>query len=247
MELTSEQKRDRLAKWLKIGVVLGASIAVAPFIFMAIGGMVGLAIAAATGLLINAMAPVVSLRIATWKVMGMKAIARGNPIETRELLAIKNRERLAKLADSITAFSAETKGFADEIVKLEQQYPGEAEMFRGQLQACHDLLSIQRAKYQAAKAAADEFEAATARAKAKWKVAQAALRMRRLAGEQMGATMDKILAEEALDSVQSAMNNAFAELETSVMEATTQRQALTHQPAEPLVIDVKATVKETVR
>lgn len=247
MELTSEQKRDRLARWLKWGVAGGAAIAIAPFIFMLIGGIVGLAVAAAVGLFINAMAPVVALRVATWKIMGMKSIARGAPIETRELLAIKNRERLASLAESITAFSAETKGFADEISKLEKQYPGESEMFRGQLQACRDLLEVQRAKYEAAKAAAEEFEAATARAKAKWKVAQAALRMRRLAGEQMGATMDKILAEEALDSVQSVMNNAFAELETSVMEATATRQSLTHQPAEPLVIDVKATVKENVR
>lgn len=244
---TPEEKRDRLARWLKIGTVAGGIMVVAPFMVLLIGGIWGLAIAGASGLLINALAPVVALRLATWKIMGLKAIARNNPIETREHIGLENRERLKKFGESITAFAAEVKNFADEVAKLERQYPGESSTFQEQLEACRQLLKVQRDKYAAATRAAEEFEAATARAKAKWNVAQSALRMRRLAGAQMGAAMDKILAEEALDSVQSAMNNAFAELETSIMEATATRSALTHDPAEPVVIEAKATVKEIVR
>ena len=245
--LTPEEKRDRLARWLKVGAVLGGAVIIAPIIFMAVQGLIGLALALAVGFTINALAPVFALRVATWRIMGLKAIARGNPIETREHIAIQNRERLKQFAESITSFAAEVKNFADEVAKLERQYPGESASFQEQLAACRHLLQVQRDKYAAATKAAEEFEAATARAKAKWNVAQSALRMRRLAGAQMGATMDKILAEEALDSVQSAMNSAFAELETSIMEATSTLGAITHNPTEPLVIEAHATVKEVVR
>lgn len=237
-------RKERLAKLFKWGIVLGTAVIVAPFVYLAITGLVGLAVAIGVGLAINAFAPVLAKQLAIWKIQGLKGLARRNPIEMRETIALEQRSKLADFARSITAFSAEVKTFSDEIVGLRNQYPSDAAQFNEQLALCQAALRQQRDKYEAALAAADAFDEATKRARAKWKVAQSAMKMKVLAGQQMGSAMDKILAEESLDSVQSAMNLAFAELETSVMQATA--PSLSYSPTAPAVFDATPVTRAEV-
>ena len=63
-------------------------------------------------------------------------------------------------------------------------------------------------EYAAAARAAEEFESSHGKAKAQWNVAQSALRMRAdwPVRRWKRSHEDEILAEEALDSVRSAMN-----------------------------------------
>lgn len=245
--LTDEQRKARIATALKWGLGLVAAAVIAPVIFLAVQGIVGLGLALLAGAVIINLAPVVSLKLATWRVGGMKAIARSNPIEVREKIALDRHAALEERLRSITAYASEVRGFAGEISKLEEQYPQDAAQFKAQLETCTRLLEHQRDEYRKATVALKEFEAATSRARARWKVAQSALRMQRLSGQQADTAMEKILADESLDSVQSAMDNAFAGLESSILQIEASRAstpALTHQPAE--VIDLPLASKKEV-
>jgi hypothetical protein len=244
MNLTSLDAR-RKALTTKGKIALAAvALLVSPVIFMVVKGLVGLAAAAVVGGAIISFAPVVAMKFANWKLKAMKSEARENPIETRQALGLAARERIRQGEQELTTFSTEVKNFTDEVKELRLAQPEDAADFDEQLANLKRLLQHKVESLREAVAKADAFDAATARAARKWKVAQSAIRMQRLTGEQANDALDKILAEESLDSVQTAMNRAMAELDTALAMAAP--PALSHNPSP--VIDVHAVeVRERIR
>ena len=237
-----DPKNIRLATGIKWAIGIAAAVLIAPVVYLAIKGIVGLAVAAIAGLVaVNGM-PVVAMKLANWKLRGMKWEARSNPIETRQALAIKARERIGEAEKAFTDFATEVRNFADEVNALSQSQPADAADFAEQLRKLRQLLALKEAGLKAARESADAFEAATERAARKWKVAQSAIRMNRLAGAAADDALSKILADESLDSVQTAMNRALSELDTAI--AMSSPVMVTHQPAE--VIEMPAAVKTAV-
>lgn len=242
--LTSEQRKARIAGWAKWGIGLAGAILIAPFIYLAIKGLLGLSLALVLGLAIVHGAPVLSLKFANWKLKGLKHEARQNPIETRQNIAMQARSRIRDGERELATFATEVRNFSDQVKDLRYSQPEDAADFDEQLAALQRLLELKRQRLAEAKRNADEFEAATARAANKWKVAQAAIRMQKLSGAMEDDAMNKLLAAESLDSVQSAMNRALSELDSALaMEAP---PALP-QPSTP-PIDVHAVeIRERVR
>lgn len=243
-KLTTEQRKARIAGWAKWGIGLAGAVLVAPFIFLAIKGAVGLIVATVFGAAIVHGAPVLAMKLANWKLKGLKQEARQNPIETRQNIALQARARIKESEKELTTFDTEVRNFSDQVKGLRQSQPEDAADFAEQLSGLQRLLELKRQSLAEAKRNADEFEAATQRAANKWKVAQAAIRMQKLSGSMAEDEMEKLLASESLDSVQSAMNHALAELDTAI--------AMKSPPALPipqvLPIDVSAVeIKERLR
>ncbi len=214
-ELSIDARRVRLANYAKWGIGMAAAAVMAPVIFLAVKGIVGLIVAAVLGLASVNLAPVLAMKFASWKLKGLKHEARENPIETRQNIALQTRERLRQAAVELTGFTTEVKNFSDEVRALRDQQPEDAADFDEQLRKLQQLQKLKQDRLKAAHDAADKFEAATERAARKWKVAQSAIRMNKLAGQSQDDAMNKLLAAESLDSVQTAMNQAFAEMDTA--------------------------------
>jgi len=240
-----DDRKEILALHLKWAVVAVAVVLVAPFVFLLIQGIVGLAVAALLGAAAIAAAPVVGRKLANWRLKGLKQEARANPIETRQNMAMEARERIRRAGEELTAFSAEVKGFADQVRDLHKTQPDDAADFDEQLKGLQRLLGLKQQGLAEAVTKADEFEAATERAARKWKVAQSALRMQKLTGSMADSAMDKLLAAESLDSVQTAMNRALSELDTVL--AMSAPPALTNNPSAVITIDVAARERLGVR
>lgn len=240
--MNNEQKKARIAtaaKWI-IGLV-GAAV-IAPIVFLAIQGIVGLAIAGVLGLAIVHGAPVMSMKFANWKLAGMKWEARANPIETRQNIAVQARQRIDAAAEELKLFAAEVKNFSKEVADLRSTQPEDVADFEEQLSGLQRLLELKTQGIKDAMAKADEFEQATQRAARKWKVAQSALRMKKLSGSVAENEMNKLLAAESLDSVQTAMNSALADLD--IVLALQKAPAVQH----PVTIDVNAVeIRERAR
>jgi hypothetical protein len=209
-----DDKKQALAARFKWAIAALACIIVAPFVFLLVQGIVGLAVAALIGAAAIAAAPVVSMKLANWKLKGLKQEARQNPIESRQNIALQARERIRVAEQELTTLATEIRGFADMVAELRQSQPDDALAFEDQLKGLQTLLTARKNGIAAARQRADEFDAATQRAARKWKVAQAAIRMQKLSGAQEDDAMNKLLAEESLDSVQTAMNRALSELDT---------------------------------
>ena len=224
----NDDKKQRLATAVKWGIGLLAAAIIAPVVFLAVQGLIGLIGAGVLGLAIVNFAPVMGMKFANWKLKGLKHEARANPIETRQQIALQVRARLRDATQELTTFAAEVLNFADEVKSLRATQPDDAADFEAQLKALQQLLDLKRRRLQEADAEADAFEQATARAARKWKVAQSAIRMNKLAGADQDAAMDKLLADESLDAVQTAMNRALAELDTALATSVPQNE---HTPA----------------
>jgi hypothetical protein len=82
------------------------------------------------------------------------------------------------------------------------------------------LLEIRQQKYQDAKAALEEFSRTIEKTDRKWKMALAAMAMNEAAGQMEGDAFDKICIETALESVQTKLNQSFADLEIALLENT---------------------------
>ena len=139
------------------------------------------------------------------------------------------------------------QGFEDKVARFKAQHPDMADKFQKQLDGMKALLALRERRYREADAEVDKFEQAVERANMYWQMSMGAARMNKLAGQQDPNVFEKIKTEVAFDSIEASMNRAFAELETSLLDAETSapsKPALQHQPAEVIDIPVIVASKE---
>lgn len=215
-----ELKKRRLSTGVKWGLGLAAALIISPVIFMIVKGLVGLAIAGVVGLAIINFAPVLSMKFANWKLKGIKAEAARNPVETMQHVYMEKESSLAAFLDGIEEFATEVNNFEDELATFKRQFPNEAPKFDKTFDAMQTLLKRRRQRYSEAKNALYQFSAEINKADAIWKMGLAAQKLTKAAGQTDDDFMQRIKTETAIDSVQSSLNRAMAELETSLLEET---------------------------
>lgn len=219
-------KGSKTATGLKWGLGLTAAVVISPVIFMAVSGLVGLAVAGLVGLTIINAAPYVSMKLANWKLKGIKHEASVNPVETLQNAYSEQSEALDRFRSSISEFRMEVSNFSSQIEVFASQFPQDAEKFKAQLATMHRLLKMREERYLEAATELRKFSAEIKRAEAIWKMGQAAQRLNKAAGFSEDDFMARIKTETALDSVQSSMNRAFADLETSLLDESPVQVAL---------------------
>jgi phage shock protein A len=257
MEMTVEEKKQQTAKFVKWGL-MGLSCAVlAPLAWMAVTGIAGMMIAGALALIgVNA-APVLALKAANMKYRALDAervehvekvsdAAAANPIETLINQSMEKRQASDQFRGAITMFRTEVKNFADQIAGFAKEYPDDVARFQTQLDAMNKLLKFREDRYKQLQVELDNFDAAIKRAQAMWKMSQAAQKMNKLAGMELGDPFEKIKADSAINSVMTSMNKAFAEMETALLDnkevQKAQTQSLIENNPQPML---SATVTTT--
>lgn len=84
------ERRAKLERNAKVALILVAGLVAAPVTAIAIGGLVGIGVAAFLGFgMLAAMKPM-SMKFANWRLKAIKAEARKNPIESTENVYIQN-------------------------------------------------------------------------------------------------------------------------------------------------------------
>ena len=224
------QSNQKLALALKWGLGLAAAAVIAPFIFLTVKGLVGLALAATVGLAIINGAPVVSAAFANWKMKGIKAVAAANPVEQLQNVLMERREALTLFSSRITEFSTRVRQFESKLQSFKSQFPSEAQKFDEQAEAMNQLLRLRRAKYEDVRQQLAAFELEVKKADAIWQMSQAAAELHKAAGMEGEDVYAKIKAETALESVELSLNRSFAQLESALMEENREESGLAYLP-----------------
>jgi len=211
-------KREKYTRYAKYGLVAVVGLIVAPVIYLAIKGLVGLAIAAIIAVTVINAAPVIAMKFANWKLKGIKAEATANPIETLENVYTEKCAALDRFGNQISDFSAHVKQFQTQVETFEKQYPQDASNFREKLANMEALLAVRRDRFRQAKATLQRFEGEIARADAVWQMSQSAQALSKAAGMGTDDPYEKIKANTAIEAVERSMNVAMAELETTLLE-----------------------------
>lgn len=252
-------KRDKFSGWIKLAALAAVGLLVAPFIFMAIGGLVGLAIAAAVGLTLVQLAPWFALKIANWKyrlidaekvdhIKKVVGAAEQNPIETLTALLIAKKQAYQVFKASVTQAITARSNFKDKVEKFKVKYPVRAHEFETQLARMTDLVERKKKALTEAQTTLEDGDNKLEEMKAYYEMSKDAIEANRAAGMDTGDAFEKLKADTACDAVFESMNMAFAQLEVAAAldvdsdDKPAQSVAqLAH--SEPVVLDVK--VRET--
>lgn len=222
-----EKKRKRIELVVKV-VALGViGFVVSPFIFATIQGLVGLLIAGSIGVIAINLAPWAAVKVANWRLKALKHEASLNPIETLENQYGERKAALIQIRSGIKEFHAQVENFRTMIEEFKQKYPEDTRYDDkyGKMQA---LLANRVEKYKSAQVGLAQFDEMIERKRAEWKIAQAAASLDKAAG--VGEDfISKLMADTALDSVQTHLNAAFAELEVSLLD-NDQKNVIRVQP-----------------
>lgn len=228
-------RKQKLATKVKWCLAAAAALLISPVIFLIVKGLVGLAIAGAVGMAIISFSPVVSMKFANWKLQAIKAEAAANPVETMQNVYREKDLALSTLARRIEDFATEVGNFGDKLEGFKAEFPGEAPKFAATLRSMQELLKRRRMRLAEARQELGSFAGEIRKADAIWKMGQSAAAMTKAAGMSEDDFMQRIKTDTAIDAVQSNLNRALAQLETSLAE---EALAIEHNPA--AVIEVQA-------
>jgi hypothetical protein len=246
--LTPEQRKQRTELVIKVVGLLGVCLVLGPLATtLAAGGMAlaGLIVGAAALFTVVKFIPWFALKIGNARLKAIKAEAAKNPVETLQNDYQKRQTALGEFRQKIVNFSAEVKNFADKLVDFNKRFPAEAPKFKEQLAKMKQLLDLRQKKYQQAQDNLGAYELEIQKAGAIWDMGQAAAKMNEAAGMTEEDFLQKIQVETALDSITINLNEAFADLEISLMDDDKEKaKELYAQKQQQLgegVIDVTAT------
>lgn len=213
-----DQKRQRIETIAKVAGTGIIGFLVAPFVFIAIKGLIGLIIAAIISFIAIQFVPVIGIKIANWKLKMIKQEAQKNPVESLQNIYKEKQEALSLFGESLKVSSAKIKTFESKLEFLSKNFPQEIPKFQEQKGKMLELQKLRERKYKEAKKGLEIFELEIQKADAIWQVSQAAADATKAAGMNEGEFFAKIQKETALDSVQESLNMSFAELETALLE-----------------------------
>jgi hypothetical protein len=238
-----ERKRKQLEQVAKIIGLLIIGFVVYPFVFLAIQGLLALIVAGVIAALTLTFLPAISMKFANWRLKAMKYEATINPVETLENQFVQREKDLARFLETIRTFHNEVLNFRSEYTDFKEKYPDQPDKFAEPYKKLVQLFELRKAKYKKAQSDLVKFGEMIDHKRAEWRVAQAAAKLSSAAnaGEDF---ITKLMTDTAVTAIQSSMNSAFADLETSILNESIEVEAevvsTKSNKADPLGIEAPA-------
>jgi hypothetical protein len=220
-ELTPEQRKQRTELVVKVAGLLGVCLVLAPLSTMitaGLGALAALAVGAAGVFTVWKFLPWFALKVGNWRLKALKAESMKNPVETLQTEYAKKMDALSAFKDNIRIFAGQILTFGDQVKQYVKDGLEDAQVYVEQLGKMKKLLELRQLKYQEAQQALKDFAETIERTDRKWKMACAAMAMNEAAGQMEGDVFSKICIETALDSVQTKLNQSFADLEIALLD-----------------------------
>ncbi len=214
--LTPEQKKAKFQRIAKVVIMIGAGVLFAPIAVASIGGLIGLGISALIAVIgINA-APVVSMKLANWRMQAIMAEARAHPIETMLAIYIDNMKTISAADQKIRNLAAKLLDFKGKAAEFSKKYPQRAEQYNQMIDAMQKTLDRWKQKQKTAKANAALYNDKIEEGKAVYEMGKEAIGLQELAGDAEKTVNQNILKQVAFDEVNHTFNTAVADLTTEV-------------------------------
>jgi len=252
----SQPLDPRARRWgiiAKYAALLVVGFFVAPFIWIAIGGLVGMIVAGVIMLVTWMVLPSVQAAAANLRLKLIKGEASRNPVETLQNDLRDKTVALDQRKTNIEKLNGQIRTFADKVDGIRAKY---GQNDAGYLKLTADLqdlrrVSVDRAeKWKVARAQLERYAEEISRASMIWDAAQAAAAARESSGLSEDDFYAKLRAETAFDSIQNSYNEALASLDSSMLESPAERNVTPVQealPAADRANDVSTATSATTR
>jgi len=214
-----DPRAKRWGVFAKYAVLLAVGFFVAPYIFTAITGLIGLVVAGVLMLLVWMLLPAVETTARNMRLKLLKQAAARNPIETLQNEYLRREQALNERKNKIETLAAKTAGFKGKLDQFKRDYPNDAQAYQDIYDKMVLLLKRSRDQWVIAEKQLNAFDGEIIKAKAKWEMALAAADLRKDAGQVEAEFFAKLRVESSLDAIETGMNAAFAQLDTLLMES----------------------------
>jgi hypothetical protein len=218
---TNDPRVKRWGSFAKGAAILVFGFFVAPFIFTAITGLIGLLAGLAIVGVAWTVLPAIEDKAKNMRLKLIKAEAAKNPIETLQNDYKQKSIELDNRKKAIEQLKARIRTFADGVNELGQKFGTDKPDYIKLLNDLKDLNRIQENRVATWKKAHKQLELyATEIDKAVmiWDISKAAAAARESSGLTEDEFYAKIKSETAFDSVQNGYNEAIASLDTMLVE-----------------------------
>lgn len=230
-----EQKRKRIEAAVKVGGALVVGFIVAPFVFIAIKGIVGLVVAGALSMTAINLMPWFAAKLANWRLKAIKHEASVNPVETLQEQLRVEMLKLNERKTNIEKLNGQIRTFSDKVDGIKAKYGANDPSY---VKLSDDLAELRKihkhrcAKWNEAREELDRFQDAIARGNMIWEAAQAAAAARETSGLTEDEFFARLRTETAFDSIQNKYNEALASLDTAMLDEPV-KAAPENVPVEP--------------
>lgn len=249
-----DPRAKRWAAFTKYAAILVVGFFVAPFIWTAIGGLVGLVVAGALIGTTWMVLPAVGSFAGNMRLKLVKAEAARNPVETLTAEYQRQSEALDQRKTAIGRLNGQIASFADKLDAIGDKY-GKADSnyvkLASQLKDLKRVSKNREDKWQAAYVQVKLFAQEIERAGMVWEAAQAAAAAQESSGLTEDDLMAKLKTDTSLDTIRDAFNTTLASLDTDLMQSDAQHmvdapvQAALPAPDSARVLDVDSVITAT--
>ena len=218
---------EAIVRW---AIVLVVAVVIAPFIFLAVKGIVGLALAFLVGSIVIQLAPVFTIKLKNYRLKEIKREVRKNPIETLQNAYIESAKRLAQADANIVESDTAIRNFDARNAIFSKRYPEEAPTYAAISQKLHQGLVLLKTRQQTARLALENTRAQIDKANAIYEMAKSAQHAMQLSQPAEQQVFDQIVKDIAFDQVETELHRAFAQLDQAL-----EQHAQSEIPATPRV------------
>ena len=244
--MTDDIKKRRIATAIKWGVGFAAVTVIAPYTFIAVGGLVGLIVAGVLGLVIINGAPWAAMKASNLMVKSIAHEAAENPIETMVNLIHAKKQAFQEFKLAVEIGVTARDDFARKCDDFSRKYPARAAEFQNRLKMMTDRMEDKKRALIDARNAIALADDKLDEMRAYMDMAKSLQAANDKTGLGTGDLYEKMKADIAVDSVYSNVNRAFAQLEVQAslsLDPDDDKPAIANNPSAMLVEDIRAREK----
>lgn len=216
MVVDPESKRKGIETAVKVGVIGVGLAVVGPYVWMAVEGLMAVAVFGGTALLLWGLAPAVATFVANKRIALLKAAIEANPIETMECLYEDKKQELARQGVAVEEVATQVRNVDGLVKGLEKSDPDEAKDYVEVRDKLKEGLDEVTTEYSEADNALHDFGKQIDKARRIWKVAVAINKALDVSATARAAVFADIKKQVAFDKVTNDLNRSFARLDTVV-------------------------------
>lgn len=219
----TDPRAKRWGNFVKWAAILVVGFFVAPFIWIAIGGLIGLIVAAIVLTTTWMLRPWFYSVAANLRLKLIKNEARKNPVETLEEDLRSKHVTLEQRKTNIELLNGQIRSFADSVDEILRKYGKEDPAYIKLNEQLSDLKRIYKhrvERWNEALKQLNRFAEEIERAKIIWEAGLAASAARETSGLTEDEFFAKLRTETAFDAIQDNYNQALASLDTAMLDST---------------------------
>ena len=229
-EFQDKYKRyTNIAKYGGLGV---AAIVVVPLLFtvsfavlstmaVASAAIISAFVTAALGMAFVNFLPVMAMKFANWKLKGLKAEARANPIETAQNQLLDWSRNLDDYKDETAERIAQYNALREETIEVAKTDPEGAATFQSRLDSFEQEIKDREENIRTMVDQLDEATAKVQKAAKLWKLEQQFVKS--LSPTEAKASLDRIVLNEALDEVMRVTQNTASRMRVDAIVSSQKR------------------------